>query len=204
MDNLFDQKRAELIPFHALNEFMRNDYRLEVVRSTLNGLGGLPSEFRGPIDRLTKKHVKVPGFRHSDKAPLAVRINPTADAFEKQPHMVAEILRAWAELHPELRRQVFDLLVERGWQVLPLEADRTKLPGFFIRWPKGEDFQVVNEAYKEKYPEAEHNVDDTSLMIVWVSMRLPYLHEGEDDAGGEEAAGTGTAGSPFEGNQSAP
>ncbi|RPI79558.1 MAG: hypothetical protein EHM41_23770, partial [Chloroflexi bacterium] len=137
MTDIFDEKTGELIPFHAINEFMRNDFRFEVVRSTLVGLNTLPENRRLPIERLTKKLVKVPGFRHSDKAPTAVRINPTVSAFEKNPDLVAAVLNAWAEIHAPLRQQVYDLLVERSWQVLPLEADRTKLPGFFIKWPKG-------------------------------------------------------------------
>lgn len=188
--DIFDETKAELIPFNAINEFMRSDYRMSVVKTALSGLNSLPASFRQPIDRLTKKVVTVQGFRHADKAPLAVRINPTAGAFEKSPELVAVILNAWAELKAPLRQRVFDLLSERGWQLIPLEGDRTKLPGFFIRWPKDEDFEGLNQAYKEKYPDADEQGDDISLMIVWVSMRLPYLHEGEDEetsAGEEEA-----------------
>lgn len=181
MTDIFDEKQAELIPFHAINEFMRNDFRYSVVRTTLTGLHTLPENFRLPIERLTKKVVKVPGFRHSEKAPVAVRINPTISAFEKNPDLVAAILNAWAEMHVPLRQQVYDLLAERGWQVLPLEAERTKLPGFFIKWPIDEDFDRLNAAFREKYPDADVNSDDVSLMIVWVSSRLPYMKEGEDD-----------------------
>ncbi len=170
-------KKAELLPYHALNEFMRNDYRLNVVRNTLHGLPALPDHFRAPIDRLTKKFVRVPGFRNSEKAPARVKAAPLAETFEKNPELVSAVLNAWAELHHELRQQIFDLLKGRGWEVLPVEADRTKFPGFLIHWPKGDNFEVLNQAYQEAYPESAATTDDVSLMIVWVAMRLPYKEE---------------------------
>ena len=183
-----NDKKARFLPFHAINEFMRNDYRSHIVRYTLNALPTLPDEFRSPIERLTRKVVKVPGFRNSAKAPASVRVKPTIDAFEKSPDLVASILSAWSEAHAELRKQVYDLLVARGWEILPLEADRTKLPGFITKWPKGEDLEALNTAFAEMYPGAQGDSgvdsDDVSLMVVWVSARLPY--EVEDEENNEE------------------
>lgn len=183
-----DKKQAQFLPFHAINEFMRDDYRLEVVRSALQALPGLPADYQAPIERLTRKLVQVPGFRNSAKAPWQKRAHPTADAFEKNPALVAAILSAWSAARQELRQQVYDLLIERGWQVLPPEADRTKLPGFIAAWPKGEDFEALNKAFAEKYPQAQASSDDVSLMIVWLSTRLPYISDDED----EEATEAGT------------
>ncbi len=204
-----DEKTARFLPFHALNEFMRNDYRLAVVRKTLLGLPALPEHLRRPVESLTRKLVKVPGFRHSDKAPARVRVVPTADAFEKSPELVAAILAAWAELHPVLRQRVFDLLEARGWQLLPLELERAKLPGFGINWPKGEDFETLVKAYRERYPEGQAEAavgtmagsatsavpagggdtvsnDDICLMVVWVAARLPYPAAEEGEAPGDQ------------------
>ena len=176
-----NEKQVQFYPFYAVNEFMRADYRLEVVRATLNALPRLPAEFSSPIERLTRKLVQVPGFRNSSKAPANLRIKPTADAFEKSHQLVAAVLHAWAEGRPELRQQVYDLLISRNWEVLPPEADRTKLPGFLIKWPKNEDFDVLNKAFTAMYPQAQASSDDVSLMIVWVSARLPYRVEGEEE-----------------------
>jgi hypothetical protein len=169
-----DEEKAQFLPFHAINEFMRPDFRLEVVRKTLYALPNLQENFRLPIERITKKGVNVPGFRNSLKAPTALRVRPTAEAFEKSPDLVAAILSAWAESQPELRQQVHDLLVSRDWKVLPPETDRTKIPGFLTRWPEGEDFDLLNKVYAEKYPESQANSDEVSLMVVWISGRLPY------------------------------
>jgi hypothetical protein len=134
-----------------------------------------------PIDRMTRKVVRVPGFRNSLKAPTPMKVKPMAEAFEKSPDLVAAILSAWAEARPVLRQQVYDLLVARGWDILPPEADRTQLPGFFIKWPHDEDFEKLNSAYSERYPDAQETSDDVSLMVVWVSTRLPYQIDDEED-----------------------
>ena len=169
-----ENQTTQFLPFHAINEFMRPDYRLEVVRVTLASLTDLPEDFRLPIDQITRAIVQVPGFRNSAKAPLNKRVKPTSEAFEKSPHLVAVILNAWAEAHPTLRQQVYDLLFERGWELLPPPADRTQLPGFIITWPNGESFEILTQAFSEKYPDAKVSNDDISLMIVWLSVRLPY------------------------------
>ena len=168
------EKEAAMIPFHALNEFMRPDFRMSVVRTTLNALPELPDEYRHAIDKLVKKTVRIPGFRNSGKAPTALKAGPLAQTFEKNPNMVAAVLTAWAELHTPLRQQVYDMLDGRGWDLLPLQAERKKLPGFFTQWPKAESFESLTQTYAELYPQSEYDSDQVSLMIVWVSTRLPY------------------------------
>lgn len=181
------EKKQEYLPFHAINEFMRDDYRLVVVRAALHAVAELPPEFRMAIEKQTKRIVKVPGFRNSTLAPVGLRIAPTASAFEKSPELVGAILAAWAEAQSGLRQQVFDLLTERGWQLLPIEVNRAKLPGLLIHWPKGEDFKAICNAYTEKYPQSSVSSDDVSLMTVWLGDRLPYTVEGEED-GSESVA----------------
>ncbi|MBI3240686.1 MAG: hypothetical protein HYZ49_00115 [Chloroflexi bacterium] len=172
-------KTAQFLPFHALNEFMRHDYRLTVIRTALNALPGLPGHFRQPIDKMTKQVVRVPGFRNGAQAPASLKVVPVAEAFGKSPELVAAILAAWAEARTDLRQQVYDLLKGRGWEVLPPEADRAKLPGFLTKWPKGEDFDLLNKAFAEAHPDSTATTDDVSLMAVWVSGRLPLEAEEE-------------------------
>jgi len=179
-------KKAKFIPFHALNEFMRDDYRLQVVRFTLEHLPELDESYRNPIDKLTRRFVQVPGFRHSPKAPAAVKARPMAEAFEKSADLVAAVLNAWGALQADLRQKVYDLLTARGWEVLPPEADRTKLPGFISHWPKGEDFDILNEAFTQMFPGTQASTDDVSLMVVWVGARLPLFPSEEEETAGEE------------------
>jgi hypothetical protein len=187
MNDTSQHKHASFLPFHAINEFMRPDYRAEVVRAALQALPALSELQRAQIEKLTRRSVKVPGFRNSAKAPAALRVKPTAEAFEKSSGLVAAILSAWSEAHPQLRSEINDLLADRGWEILPIEADRTKIPGFLTRWPKGEDFETLTKAFAERYPQSEAASDDVSLMVVWLSGRLPYEIAGDDpDKSGQD------------------
>jgi hypothetical protein len=178
--------QVSFLPFHALSQFMRDDFRQTVVRRTMHAYAELPENLRANIDKQTKRFVNIPGFRNSVKAPVTLKIRQMNEAFEKRADLVGALLAGWAETHPELRQQMYDLLIERGWEVLPLEADRTKLPGFIPVWPANEDFEVLNTAFKAKYPESETTEDDVSLMAAWISTRLPFETEGEEEEGETE------------------
>jgi hypothetical protein len=196
-------EKTEFLPFHAINEFMRPDFRLSVIRDTLMALTNLPDTYSTEINHQTKKVVKVPGFRHSDKAPTLVKVLPMSKAFEKSPELVAAILAAWTEAHSQLRDQVFLLLKTRNWKIypdfetidlstltpevikdwpiFPIQVDRTKLPGFFTHWPKGEDFEALYTNFSEIHPESDASIDKVSLMVVWLCMRLPYQVENNEN-----------------------
>ena len=165
--------RLAFLPFHALNRFMREDFQLAVVRGTILSMHQLPGSLRRDIERQVNRSVAVPGFRTGAKAPPALIARHLPEAFEKNPALVAAVLAGWAELHAALRQEVFDILVERGWELLPAGADRSKLPGFLTTWPPDEDFDKINQAYSEKHPEGRSNSDEVSLMAVWLSARLP-------------------------------
>jgi hypothetical protein len=169
-----DDKKAAFLPFHAINEFMTDEYRLEVLRAVLSAQPNLPGGYASAIDRQVKKHVTVPGFRNSVKAPAALKARPLADAFRKHPDLVAVILSAWAESKPILSQQVYDLLISLEWEILPVEADRTKLPGFLPSWQAGQDFDFIYQKFQEKYPVEAASKNDVSLMTVWLSGSLPY------------------------------
>ena len=166
--------QAQFLPFSAVNLFMRNDFRAGVVKSALMTIPQAPKPVQRQFDSLTKKWVSVPGFRNSVQAPIGLKIKSFLSAFEKSPEVAAFVLKLWADLNHDLRQKVFDLLVDRHWELLPVDADRSKLPGFLTTWPAGEDFDALNAAFKEKYAEEEADQDDISLMVVWLSTRLPY------------------------------
>jgi hypothetical protein len=189
-------ENTEFLPFHAINEFMRPDFRLSVIRNTLTSQSSLSESFSKELNQKIKKRVSVPGFRNSDKAPALMKVLPTTKSFEKNPDLVAAVLSCWVELKPELRDQVYQLLKSRNWRmfqetdgmnienltielikewpVFPITINRAKLPGFFTHWPNGEDFEVLYNNYSELFPESKSSIDEVSLMIVWLSMRLPY------------------------------
>lgn len=176
-----DEKQVAFLPYHAINEFMLDEYRHEVVSKALKALPELPDEQRDALEKQIRQVVRVPGFRNSLKAPAQLKVRPAEKAFEKNPELVSQVIAAWAQANATLRQQVFDLLTERGWELLPIEADRTLLPGWLTVWPAGQDFEVLYEAYQAKYPDEEASKNDVSLMVVWLSGRLPYQIEGEEE-----------------------
>jgi hypothetical protein len=189
-------EKTEFLPFHAINEYMRPDFRLKVIRETLTSQTTLEEHLSSKLNQQIKKRVTVPGFRNSDKAPALVKVLPTSKAFEKYPDLVAVILSCWVEIQSELRDQVYILLKSRNWNlfpetdgtdtssmnmdtikewpVFPIHMDRVKLPGFFIHWPKGEDFDALYNNFTELFPDSNASIDKVSLMVVWLSMRLPF------------------------------
>ena len=103
-------EETEFLPFHAINEFMRPDFRLKVIRDTLTSPKQIfPNLMQAELNDKIKKRVSVPGFRTSDKAPAFMKVLPTSKAFEKNPDLVAVILSCWAEIQSELRDQVYTL-----------------------------------------------------------------------------------------------
>jgi hypothetical protein len=176
-----EKSEVKFIPFHAINEFMRNDFRIAVIRGSLLAMNTLDRKFSVPIDQLTKKYVTVAGFRNSVKAPTTMKAVAMVKAFENQPKLVAAILNAWAESKPALRSQIYDLLLERNWKILPIEVDRTRLPGFLTHWPAEDDYDVLYEAFTSKYPDNDASIDEMSLMVVWLAGRLPIEKVSQTD-----------------------
>ena len=169
-----DQNQIQLAPFATINQFMLPEYRQKVIEAVLKQLSELPSQRRSAINNLIRKYVKISGFRNSDLAPLPLKVRQSAAAFEGHSDFVAQILSAWSELHHELRQEVYELLTTREWEVLQVDADRAKLPGFLVRWPKQETYDVLDAAFHEKFPQQEIAENDIRLMVVWVSGRLPF------------------------------
>ena len=176
-----DDKKIQFLPFHAINAFMRPDYRLEVIKAVLTDLTKVPDKQQALLNKFVKQHVVIPGFRHSMQAPLQMKIRPFMSAFENKPELAALTLDIWVELHKDLQDKVFQLLKDRGWEILPLDADRTKLPGFLTTLPENEDFDKIYKAFTEKFAGDEHSQDDVILMAVWLGGRLPYESERKED-----------------------
>jgi len=176
-----DDKKVQFIPFHALNEFMLVQYRLHVIQFVLSKLDQVSPNQGSQINRQIRKYVSVPGFRNSSLAPVPVKANRSVTLFEKNPDFVSAILSAWCELKPELAEKMVEFLKNRGWEILPLDANRSKLPGFLTEWPPAESFDRLIKEFRESYPAFETTDDDLSLMAVWISGRLPY-NQSESDS----------------------
>ena len=175
-----DKSKIQFIPFNAINEFMRSDYRMILLRSTMLALPNLSQNTQSSINKMTKRHVKVPGFRNSIKAPASVKAVSMIKPFEKEPKLVAAVIAGWAENNHDLRQQVFEILSNLNWKLLPIEADRTRLPGFLTQWPEEDDYEKIYNDFTNTYPDSDYGIDDVSLMAVWLSLRLPVDKVGKD------------------------
>ena len=181
-----DDKKVPFVPFHAINQFMVEEFRHQVVQEVLNGVDNLDGGKRNQFQNLIKNYVKIPGFRNSALAPKMVKIKGAISAFEKSPQFAAQTLSIWTDIHADLKQKVYDLLVARGWEILPKDADRTKLPGFMVKWHPKDSYEVINKAFVETYPGETSSDNDVRLMTVWLSDRLPFDSNDDDPQEVEE------------------
>lgn len=169
-----EDEKIEFVPFHAINNFMILDYKQHVLMDVFNHLDQLENSRKGRYLSVVRKSLSIPGFRNSSMAPLPMKIKAALSAFEKNPEYVIQTIACWAEIHTELRQKVYDLLVQRDWKLLPVDADRSVLPGFQTKWHPTDTYEVINQAFDEKYGEGSETADDVRLMTVWLSNRLPF------------------------------
>jgi len=168
------EKKAQFLPWQAINSFMMQDFQHEVMMEVLGNYGDLTSEQRKSLNLMIKKGAKVNGFRNAAMAPLGIKVSASIELFEQNGRFAATVLASWWTLKPDLSHKVYELLTSRGWEVLPEDADRTKLPGFITQWPKRDEFDVLVAAFREANPEDEYSDNQISLMAVWISGRLPF------------------------------
>lgn len=171
MDN---KKEVAFFPFNGLNQFMLPEFRHEVLYAVMSRLDQLPPVIKSRIVVLTRRYLQLPGFRNPALAPVGIKTKGAVAPFEKSAEFAAAVLAAWAELNSDLMSQVYHLLQDRGWELLPLDADRTKVPGFLTRWPASETYDILNQTFSEKFPDTKASENAVRLMAVWVSGRLPF------------------------------
>jgi hypothetical protein len=168
-------EKEKFLPFIAINEFMRDDYRIVVISEVLNHIDKIPGDQRNVINQAIAKYVKVPGFRNSKLAPAGLKARSSTDLFTMSNDYVGAIIEGWYRLHLELASAMFEVLTEKKWDNLQtIELDRSKLPGFQIHWPKEDNFEVLIDAVRAKKALESESDDDISLAAVWTGLRLPY------------------------------
>jgi hypothetical protein len=171
---LSDNKKAQFLPFHAVNEFMRDDFRLTILHEVFQNLEKVNKEQSLQINRLFSKGVQIAGFRNSSQAPLAVKIRHSTSLFERSADFASLIINLWSQLHLILRSDIWQILDKKDWKPLPMEADRSLLPGFRVDWPTGDTFDTFIKAYRENTPDSSESDDNICLMVVWMANKLPY------------------------------
>ncbi len=169
-----NNQEIPFLPFAAINNFMLDDYRVEVLNKVISGLNRQTNRNAGILKSLVKRYIQVPGFRDASKAPAALIARNAEKPFQQASDFAGRLIACWADLYPGLAAEVHALLVERQWpELLPVDADRNEMPGFYASWPQDETFETILAAYKEKYPQSTAGDYDISLMTVWLGGRLP-------------------------------
>ncbi|MHC1784514.1 MAG: hypothetical protein AB9891_17465 [Anaerolineaceae bacterium] len=177
-----NNQEIPFLPFAAINNFMLPDYRSQVLSKVIGGLSRQTNRNAGILKSLIRRYIQVPGFRDASKAPAALIARNADKTFEQTGDFAGRLIACWVDLNPILAAEVHALLAERQWpDLLPLDADRMELPGFYASWPEKETFETILAAYKEKYPDSKTEDYDISLMTVWLGGRLPF-----DDGSEEE------------------
>ncbi len=169
-----ENSKVQYIPFHAINEFMRDDFRNTILHEVFTNFEKLDQEQTSRISRLFKNGVQIPGFRNSHQAPVGVKIRYSNEIFQKSAEFAALIVDCWSQLHKSLGEAVWQLLDNRNWKPLPITTNRTQLPGFLVDWPKEDNFEALIKVLGENNPEIKESDDNISLMVVWVGNKLPY------------------------------
>ena len=168
-------EKEQYLPFHAINEFMRDDYRLAVITEVLSNIESIQGEKRSAIGKLIAKYVNVPGFRNGNLAPVGRKAKSCVTLFERSPEFVSQVLEGWAWNHPKLAKETYKVLLDKSWEGLqPFELDRSKLPGFLTHWPKADTFEELIKTINSNDPNMNESDDNISLMAVWIGNRLPY------------------------------
>ncbi len=171
---------AQFLPFNAINEFMLTEFRQEVILHVFSHAEALSGSSRGKLNALVKQLVQVPGFRNSAQAPAGLKARNAVIPFEKFAIFTAKVLQCWSELHPELAVLVHQILTNKGWEVLPVDADRTLLPGFIPEWPEGETYDTLDAMVAQHFGDAQPDNNSIRLMAVWLSGRLPLNDSNEE------------------------
>lgn len=167
-------KEKKYLPFHAVNEFMRDDFKLMILQEILSNLETCSQQNRSRINKLISKGVKLQGFRNASLAPVAIKARGSISLFEKSPEFVSAVLECWSSFHPDLKKGMHQVLAGRGWELLPYENDRSELPGFQVEWPKIDSFEELVKSTRDSIPTCKESDDEISLMAVWLGNRLPY------------------------------
>ena len=133
------------------------------------------SESRSKLNKLINKSIHVAGFRNSSQAPLGIKVKNSQGVFTKSTEFAAVVMECWSQIHGELRKKIYDLLIDAGWKIPRESEDRSELPGFQLDWPEEQNFDFFTQAIRQGSPEIRESDDEISLMVVWVGNRLPNV-----------------------------
>lgn len=163
----------ETLSFKTINIFIEHEYLEELLERILRGIENLPKDDQIGFAQHFRKYVNVLGFRNPLRAPLTLRVNAYAAAFEEKDEVVPFTLSIWTKINQPFANQVKDWLEKEGWKNLSLQRNFEDSEGFLNRWPQKMTFDKLVKAFKKDNPNIDFLRDDLILMILWISGQLP-------------------------------
>jgi hypothetical protein len=163
----------EILPFKSINVYIERDYLEKVTKNILEGLGKLNKQEQIRFSQNFKKYVTVLGFRNPLRAPLSLRVNAYATAFEEKEEVIPFTLTTWTKVNLALAEKVKSWLDSEGWEDLALERDFEEDSGFIADWPDDVTFDQVEVNFQKAHPDFEFDRDDLILMVLWIAGKLP-------------------------------
>jgi hypothetical protein len=162
-----------IVAYKTINVFIERDYLETVLLNTIKGAAKLKKEEQIDFIKFFKKNVNVLGFRDPTRAPMQLRVNAFASAFEEKDDVIPFTLSTWAEVNKKLAKKVKKWLEEEGWKDLALERTFVEGEGFLVKWPKKLTFDKLVKKYQKTNPDEKFERDDLILMVLWISGQLP-------------------------------
>jgi hypothetical protein len=163
----------DLRSYRAINVYVEREHLEDVLERILKGINSLSKPEQIEFIKKFKQYVKVNGFRNPTMAPLPLRVNAYAIAFEDKDETVPFTLSTWTKINPDLANEVKSWLEDKGWEDLALVREYDEDGGFKSDWPEDFGSEDLIADFQKDHPESSFEPDDITLMALWVSGKLP-------------------------------
>ena len=102
-----------VVPYKTINVFIEQEYLKDVLEKTIQGVTRLSKNDQISFVKFFKKYITVLGFRDPARAPLQLRVNALASAFEEKDEVIPYTLSVWAKANKKLAKNVKGLVGRR-------------------------------------------------------------------------------------------
>lgn len=170
---------SDLKPLHIINVFIEPWFRQEIIDTVLEDFSIYPEDLRKELVSKLKNEVKVSGFRNPLTAPKRLLAKEIEKLFEKNPHFLGIILRAWMNIFDKNSSTIEKALTSLNFQTSD-QADGypNALNAFEFGWPEGINYQKVIETVREH----DENLEMSDDQIVLYSILKTGFLPGEKEA----------------------
>jgi hypothetical protein len=161
------------LPYKSINVYIDRQTLEDILKQVLEGISSLPKPEQIAFVKDFRKYVKINGFRNPTMAPLALRVNAYANAFEEKDEVVPFSLSTWTKLSPEFAESVKNWLQEQDFENLALTREYKEEEGFMPTWPEDLSSDKLIKAFQKQHPDSSFDEDKLIVMALWIAGQLP-------------------------------